>query len=272
MFPRRIALLISSWMGVVAFHAAVDARRLTLANLTLVYGDEKSRREINKMGRTVFRELGRNVVDAVRLPSITVENVDTLVTIEGLEYLELAYQKGRGVIAVSAHLGNFELLGSVLALKGFAVTVVAAPVYDSRLDELLMQHRVQSGLTVVNRDQAFAILRALKKALKRYWLTEDVLGKVTEDSYDKVIDFAKKARLVLSARMVYDETLDGKKDDAYEKSERARRDLSEAKGKKKELRKTKKPVSDDMQEDGEEAPSSEADDDWRQQEPPSDED
>jgi len=163
MFPRRIALLISSWMGVVAFHAAVDARRLTLANLTLVYGDEKSRREINKMGRTVFRELGRNVVDAVRLPSITVENVDTLVTIEGLEHLELAYQKGRGVIAVSAHLGNFELLGSVLALKGFAVTVVAAPVYDSRLDELLMQHRVQSGLTVVNRDQAFAILRALKK-------------------------------------------------------------------------------------------------------------
>ena len=143
MFPRRIALLISSWMGVVAFHAAVDARRLTLANLTLVYGDEKSRREINKMGRTVFRELGRNVVDAVRLPSITVENVDTLVTIEGLEHLELAYQKGRGVIAVSAHLGNFELLGSVLALKGFAVTVVAAPLYHSRLDELLMQHRVQ---------------------------------------------------------------------------------------------------------------------------------
>ncbi len=162
--PRRSALSVSGWMGELAYLAASDARRLTLANLTLAYGNEKCLREIKRLGRTVFRELGRNVVDAARLHRITIENVDDLVTIEGLEHLESAYEQGRGVVAVSAHLGNFELLGSFLALKGFSVTVVAAPLFDPRLDELIQQNRVRGGLNVVNRERAAsAVLRALRK-------------------------------------------------------------------------------------------------------------
>ena len=162
--PRRSALSVSGWMGVLAYLAATNARRLALSNLALAYGNEKCRREIKRLGRSVFRELGRNVVDAARLPGVTVENVDDLVTIEGLEHLESAYEQGRGVVAVSAHMGNFELMGSFLALKGFTVTVVAAPLFDPRLDELLQRNRARCGLNVVNRNRAApAVLRALKK-------------------------------------------------------------------------------------------------------------
>ena len=123
--PRRSALSFSGWLGGFAYLAARSPRRMTLANLTRAYGDDLTSRQIRRLGRNVFRELGRNAVDVARLPRVTAENVDDLVRADGLPYLESAYGKGRGVVAVSAHLGNFELMGTFLALKGYAVTVVA---------------------------------------------------------------------------------------------------------------------------------------------------
>ncbi len=137
--PRRAALSVSGRMGELAYFVARDSRRLALSNLTLAYGDEKSRGQIGQLGRSVFRELGRNVVDVARLPGITAANVDGLVKAEGLSRLESAYGEGKGVVAVSAHLGNFELMGTFLALKGFNVTVVAAPLFDAKLDALLLK-------------------------------------------------------------------------------------------------------------------------------------
>ena len=162
--PRRMALCVSGWMGGLAYLVACHSRRLALSNLTLAYGDEKSPGQIKRLGRSVFRELGRNVVDVARLPRITAENMDCLVRAEGLSHLESAYGEGRGVVAVSAHLGNFELMGTFLALRGFTVTVVAAPLYDPRLDALLLKNRLRGGLHVVGRDRATpAVLRALRK-------------------------------------------------------------------------------------------------------------
>ncbi len=162
--PRRHALSLGGWIGGLAYLAARGPRCLAISNLKLVYGEAQSRRQIRRLGRTVFREMGRNVVDVARLPRVTAENVDALVRADGLSYLESAYGAGKGVVAVSAHLGNFELMGAFLALKGFRVTVVAAPLYDPRLDALLQENRVRGGLEVVARDRATsAILRALRK-------------------------------------------------------------------------------------------------------------
>lgn len=162
--PRRRALSVGGWIGGLAYLAARGPRRRALSNLTLAYGEAQPRRQTRRLGRTVFRELGRNVVDVARLSRVTAENVDGLVRADGLSHLESAYGDGKGVVAVSAHLGNFELMGAYLALKGFAVTVVAAPLYDARLDALLLENRVRSGLEVVPRDRATtAILRALRK-------------------------------------------------------------------------------------------------------------
>ena len=162
--PRRMALSVSGWVGALSYLVARSSRRLALSNLELAFGDEMSSGQIRQLGRSVFRELGRNVVDVARLPRITAENVDSLVRIEGLSHLESAYGEGRGVVAVSAHLGNFELMGTFLALKGFTVTVVAAPLYDPRLDALLLKNRERGGLHVVSRDRAAsAVLRALRK-------------------------------------------------------------------------------------------------------------
>lgn len=162
--PRRVALETCDLLGRCAYFCAPGTRRRTLANLRRAFGGTYDETAIRAMAVRVFRHIGRNAVDAARLSRLTPENVDALVEARGMAYLQDAYEEGRGVIAVSGHLGNFELLGAYLALKGYPMTVVAAALYDPRLDALLWRNRRDSGLRVTPRDRA---TRAALQALRR---------------------------------------------------------------------------------------------------------
>jgi len=162
--PRTTALSVCDTLGRLVCFCAAGTRRRTIDNLNRAYGAERTATEIHSMAVQVFRDLGRNAVDAIRLSQITPETVGSLVAVEGMENLEPAYAEGNGVLAVSGHMGNFELLGAYLAMKGFRLTVVAAALYDERLDALLGANRFRGGLNVVQRAHATSeVLRALRR-------------------------------------------------------------------------------------------------------------
>lgn len=162
--PRRVALDLCGVLGLCAYVCASDTRRRTMVNLQRVFGAEQHAGDIRRMAARVFWDLGKNVVDAVRLSRVTRQNIDRLVQARGLEYLAAAHALGHGVIAISGHIGNFELLGAYLALKGYPVTVVAATLYDPRLNAMLAASRARAGLRTVPRDRATpAALRALRR-------------------------------------------------------------------------------------------------------------
>ena len=162
--PRELALDLVGTLALLAYGCASGTRRRTLAQLSHAFSHTLNPAEITHLARAVFWNLGRNTVDALRMGQITTANIDTLVTARGMEHLEAAYRQGRGVLAVSGHIGNFELLGSYLALKGYPVTVVVAKLYDPRLDLLLRNNRALGGLNIVDRDRATgAVVRALRQ-------------------------------------------------------------------------------------------------------------
>ncbi|MBM3263187.1 MAG: lysophospholipid acyltransferase family protein [candidate division Zixibacteria bacterium] len=162
--PRPLALDLCGALALAAYLSARSVRRRTLDNLGHAFGKTLTSTQIGLLGREVFWHLGRNAADAARRPDTGEDGLDTLVRATGLDRLDTALRQGRGVLAVSGHIGNFELLGRYLAYKGYGVTVVAAALYDSRLDTLLRDRRSAGGLHVVYRDRATtAVLRALRK-------------------------------------------------------------------------------------------------------------
>ncbi|MBI4551021.1 MAG: lysophospholipid acyltransferase family protein, partial [Candidatus Latescibacteria bacterium] len=162
--PRRVALDLCGLLGLCAYACATGTRRHTAANLRHAFGAERPFTDLRRMAVRVFWDLGRNAVDVVRLGEMTRQTVEALVQARGLEHLAAAHALGRGVIAISGHLGSFELLGAYLTLIGYPVTVVATPLYDPRLDAILTASRVRLGLRVVPRDRATpAVLRALRR-------------------------------------------------------------------------------------------------------------
>lgn len=111
-----------------------------------------------------YASLARSAADALRLPRLTAVKVDRLVDARGLERLEAAYGEGRGVVCVTGHIGNWELLGAYLALKGYPVSVLSRTLREPRFDRMIVSIRRGAGIENIPRD---ASPRRLVSALRR---------------------------------------------------------------------------------------------------------
>ncbi len=117
-----------------------------MTNLKLAFGKQMNDTKLVKLARQVFKNVGQNVADAVRLSKMSWEDVKKITSIEGIEHFDQAYRSGKGVIALTGHIGNFELLGAYFSLKGYKLSVVGRELYDPRLDRLLVKNRESVGL------------------------------------------------------------------------------------------------------------------------------
>ncbi len=161
---RSTAIKFLQALSLSGFYLVRSERQKTIKHLIMVYGKEKNRREIYDMAKAVFLNLGRNMADAFRIPCYNSQNIDRIVQVQGLEKLDRALQKGKGVLALTGHVGNWELLAAYVAMKGYAANVVGAPIYDPRLDNLVVNNRLESGVKNIARGNATReIIRALRR-------------------------------------------------------------------------------------------------------------
>jgi len=135
-----------------------------LVNLRIAFPEwsEARRREVLERS---FANLGRGVAELAFLERLTPENVEDVVSVEGMEHFHAARAAAPdvGVIALTAHFGNFELLAVAMALRGFPITIV----YRERgpdLEATLRSWRELHGTTTIPRGSAArGVLRALRE-------------------------------------------------------------------------------------------------------------
>jgi KDO2-lipid IV(A) lauroyltransferase len=71
------------------------------------------------------------------------------VEIIGREYLDTALYKGKGVILVSAHFGNFPLMMAKLRLEGYKIGGIMRPMRDNRVEKIFLAKRNRLGIKVI---------------------------------------------------------------------------------------------------------------------------
>ena len=118
----------------------------------------------DRIHRQMFRGLGQSMAEIILMDEIA-EDLHTWVDFEGLEILDDALAQGRGVIVITGHIGNWELLAGGLGLSGYPVTAIATPVKGEALNQENIELRRRVGVETVPRDgagSAKAILRTLR--------------------------------------------------------------------------------------------------------------
>ena len=149
--PYRIALSLGALLGAV-FHAWVPREREKASrNLALAFPDMTGP-EKAVLTRRVFISVGRNALEFMKMNSYSTEKIIRLVDrVEGREYMEKAYAEKHGVVCLTAHLGNWEILPIFTNHQGWPSAVVAQRLYDSRLDAMLNRFREKRGVVVIKR-------------------------------------------------------------------------------------------------------------------------
>ena len=161
--PRKLGLALFGYLGLAAYRFYRKDRERAISNVAAAFpqGDPLITRAI---ARGSFNALGRNGFDALRLAYLSREKVLALCTVEGEDNLRIPYERGNGVVALTGHIGCWELLAAYFSDKGYPVDVIARDMHDARQNELLVEMRRRHGIESIPRGtSAIAGYRALKK-------------------------------------------------------------------------------------------------------------
>ncbi|MEW5924431.1 MAG: hypothetical protein AB1746_10620 [Candidatus Zixiibacteriota bacterium] len=146
--PRCVAVHEGRMFGYFAYLFSSKERATAHKTLKMVYGESLSEQQRENIIKNLFLNFGKNLVDVFRFLKHYRRQIKGLIDVEGLEYFDAAYNRGKGVVAVTGHIGNFELLAVFFAERGYRVAVIGREMYDRRLDEMLTENR--AGMGIVN--------------------------------------------------------------------------------------------------------------------------
>ena len=122
--PWKTLQMSGEYLGQFAYLISKKYRRIALDNLRLAFGEDKNEVELISIARETYKNLGKSLCEALGSIQFSPAEIKKLINIEGKEHLENAYRRGKGIIAFSAHLGNFALLGIRLAAEGYPVNII----------------------------------------------------------------------------------------------------------------------------------------------------
>lgn len=176
--PLRAAQVVGRVVGAVAYGVLGRYRRLTWAHLRLAFGSGLSEKSQRRIARRVFVGLGKTVMEWWVVDRFSPARLRRIVEVHGLCHLDRALAKGRGVIALSAHFGNWELLAITLAGHGYRGGVLARPLRYPEYEQALWGMRARKGVATVARGSLKDVTRVLRD--------HQIIGMMTDQDTDSL--------------------------------------------------------------------------------------
>ncbi|MFH1459820.1 MAG: hypothetical protein ABIG64_05545 [Candidatus Omnitrophota bacterium] len=165
--PEKLIYALGRSLSRLYYKLAHKNRKLALRNLRIALGKQLTKAQIIKIAKQSFNTMGLIILDTIRFKDLTKDRVRSLIKIEGVENLEQAFQKGKGVIAASAHLGSFTLIGARLAIDGYKAAFVARHARNKGIEKLIMSFCRQVGQKIVFNQPVVTCMRRCMKLLSR---------------------------------------------------------------------------------------------------------
>jgi KDO2-lipid IV(A) lauroyltransferase len=154
LLPRSLGLRLFGAAGRLAFLVPNREKTRTLEHLRLIFGTSWTEDKIRRTARSVYASLGRNLFDAVKLSRSSETTFNAVVRHDDLAGFKKAFDLGRGVIVITAHVGCFELLLHFFARHGFKSFAIGQRSFDLRLDRLIRAIRSGEDIDYMDRTES----------------------------------------------------------------------------------------------------------------------
>jgi heptosyltransferase-2 len=155
--PISLCFRIGMVLGMVLYGIQPQYRRLARKNLRRAFGREMSSLEIRKLTRSHFRTLGANLLSALCMPAMSEKEILKTTTLEGMEILDEALAKGKGVVLAISHIGNWELFAQLAFLrKETRFGTVFQAIRNRYINDFINRDRSRLGVQTFDRRRGFA--------------------------------------------------------------------------------------------------------------------
>jgi Kdo2-lipid IVA lauroyltransferase/acyltransferase len=164
--PRVCLFTLSDRAAQLGFVLFKGFRARSMRNLSVAFQDRMDTSAVADTAQRSLRNFFRNCVEIAITLYTTDDELRAAVPMVGREHLDAALNKGTGVLILSAHLGNFFLLGTRLAVDGYPVHVLINQPRDGQFAELMDRYRLKVKQRTIHARPRPAALKRLHEVLR----------------------------------------------------------------------------------------------------------
>lgn len=165
LLPKLWLYCFAEIVAFLGYHIAIKQRKIALESLGIAFGESLSYDKRRKIALDCFKNMAKSGLELLYIlenPSFA----KGLVDVEGEHNLSNALNKGNGVIAVSAHFGNFPLALTKLRQAGYKVNVVLKRMRDDKVENFLEERRKNLGIKSIYASPRQLCVESSLKALR----------------------------------------------------------------------------------------------------------
>ena len=162
--PYRRISAIGRVLGLLIYSVDVRHRRIVRRNLSFAY-PEWTVAQIRKTSRHIFQNLGITLLEVCQMTCFTGDEIVNKVKVNGEAHLAEALRHHRGVVLISAHIGNWEIVPLFWPLYFKTPIAVVARALDNRtVDRWVYRLRTRFGSAVIDKVVAMPeMIRTLRQ-------------------------------------------------------------------------------------------------------------
>ncbi len=150
-------------LGSIAYLVLGSRRRIAAENLRRAMGVVLPEAEIHRVAREVFRNMGRTMIEFARFPRMGLPRLREIVVSDSSHVITDTLKAGRGGIFLTAHFGNWEMLGAWVHALGPQMNLLVATQHNQMVDAAIDQFRRSMDVNII---RIPGELRAVFKALR----------------------------------------------------------------------------------------------------------
>jgi KDO2-lipid IV(A) lauroyltransferase len=163
--PRSWSLALARGIGFLGYGLVSRQRTKILENLKFAYGDTKSAQELEGVGKQVMGHMLQTAVDFLRFATLSRDQAASFVEAgDAHSFCKDILQEGRGLIIMTAHMGNWELLAGSFCLQGFKGAVVGRRIYYEPYNRWIVGLRSAVRVRTIYQDEAVRQVHATLRA------------------------------------------------------------------------------------------------------------
>lgn len=186
LIPRKWSFIIADAIGGIWYALDRRHREIAVDNMTNVFGREKSDEEIRRLARTCLRHIARIPFEMGWSLRLSKNDFMRHCKMKGLLHLKQAYAKDRGVLILTLHIGNWELLPMSYIASGFKVSMIYRPLDFEPADRFVFDYRSRHGGQPIPKKKS---MRKILKALKNKECVGILLDQTTRSKESVLVDF-----------------------------------------------------------------------------------
>src|SRR4030043_2371470 len=163
--PLRLSIKAGEILGLLVFYLWGSRRRIAIENLkhSISSNAITTAEPAEKVIRDNFKNLGKSFAEVIKIYYGFGKKIIDSVDIEGIENFNQAKSKGKGILSLTGHCGNWELMAIATSVRLGDAAIVARPINNPYVNKLIENVRQKYGNRVIYKQQALKpIIQALK--------------------------------------------------------------------------------------------------------------